>query len=331
MEGAGEGWDVIIAGAGFAGLATAAEIDAEKLLLDRFDVGTHQTSACATFVRVMEAFGCDGDILRTFDSLVLHMPRPLRVRIVEPLCTFDFHRTCQRLFSRSRADFIRTTVRSLEGGEVVTDGGRFPGRYFVDASGWRGVLTNDLGRRGRRLAFGIEVDTDWDDGDLHFFVDPRLIRWGYGWVFPTDGGSRVGVESYDTAEGLKASLGALLNRLGVEGRNLHGAPIPWDLRGGVHGRVFLVGDSAGVALPVTLEGIRRSLEAGRRCGRLLDEVVHGRLSLSEALRRHDAEVRRAQKAYRLLALLQRNICRPLDLALRHLARPRALQRLYLRV
>lgn len=92
-----------------------------------------------------------------------------------------------------------------------------------------------------------------------------------------------------------------------------------------------MGDAAGLALPVTLEGIRRSLVAGRRCGQLLDGVVQGRWSLEEALRRHDTEVRRAQKVYRLLALLQRNMCQPLDLAMRYLATPRALQRLYLRV
>lgn len=331
MGGPTEGWDVIIAGASFAGLATAAEVEARKLLLDRFPVGTHQVSACATFVRVMEDFGCGDAVLRTFDSIVLHMPRPLRVPLVEPLCTFDFQRMCQGLFARARAQFLRTTVRGLEGDEVVTDGGRFRGCYFVDASGWHGVLTTGAGRRERRLAFGIEVDADWDDGDLHFFVDRRLIRWGYGWIFPTDSGSRVGVASYDTAEGLKASLEALLGRIGAQGRNLHGAPIPWDLRGGVHGRIFLVGDSAGLALPVTLEGIRRSLEAGRRCGRLLNEVVHGRLGLDEALRRHDAEVRRAQRAYRALGFLQKGLSRPLGLAMRYLTRPRMVQRLYLRV
>lgn len=331
MDGSGEVWDVIIAGAGFAGLATAAEVHARKLLLDRFPVGGHQVSACATFVRVMEEFGCGSAILRTFDSIVLHMPRPLRVPLVEPLCTFDFGRLCRTLMARAQAEFLRTTVRGLEGDAVVTDAGRLRGRYLVDATGWAGALTNGAFRRGRRLAFGIEVDTDWDDGDLHLFVDPRLVRWGYGWAFPTAGGSRVGVGSYDTAQGLRASLAALLRRLGTEGGKPHGGPIPWDLRGGVHGRVFLVGDSAGVALPVTLEGIRRSLEAGRRCGRLLDEVVHGRLGLGEALRRHDAEVRRARRAYRLLGLLQGSICRPLDPLMRYLTRPRGLQRLYLRV
>jgi flavin-dependent dehydrogenase len=324
-------WDVVVAGASFAGLATAAEVDGKTLLLDRFDLGTHQTSACGTFVPVLEAFGCEDSILRTFDVLVLHMPRPIRIPLVHPLCTFDYARLCKGLFARSRATFLRATVRGLEGDEVVTDVGRFPGRCFVDATGWHGALTDGSNGRNRRLAFGLEVDTDWVDDDIHFLVDPRLVPWGAGWIFPTDDGARVGVASYGPAKGLRASLAALLRRLHVEGRNLHGGAIPWDLRGGAHGKVFLVGDAAGLALPLTLEGIRRSLEAGRRCGRLVDAIVHGRMDLEEGLRRHDAAVRQGERAYRLLTFIQRSVGKGLDPLIGQMSRPRALQKLYLGV
>lgn len=297
-------WDVIIAGASFAGLATATEIEADAAILDRFDVGSYQTSACGTFVRVLSKFGCEDSILRTFDTLVLHMPRPIHIPLIQPLCTFDHRRLCEGLSARSRARFFRATVQGLQGNEVVTDAGRFHGRYFIDATGWHAALTDTRRGDGRSLAFGLEVDTDWEDENIHFIVNPHIVPWGAAWIFPTDVGSRVGVGSSGPRRGLESCLATLLRCLGVEGRGIHGAAIPWDLRGGTQGNVFLVGDSAGMALPLTLEGIRRSLEEGRLCGAIVNDVTQGRLSLEEGLRRYDAVVRRSVGAYRSLTFIQ---------------------------
>jgi flavin-dependent dehydrogenase len=41
-------YDVIIAGASFAGLSVASRLQAKVLLIDRFDIGTYQISACGT-------------------------------------------------------------------------------------------------------------------------------------------------------------------------------------------------------------------------------------------------------------------------------------------
>jgi flavin-dependent dehydrogenase len=324
------GWDAVIAGASFAGLATAAEIRGRTVILDRQDLGTHQTSACGTFVRVLEEFGCKDAILRTFDSMFLHTPRPNRIRLVEPLCTFDYGRLCECLFRRSRARFMRATVRGREGRRVITDAGSFTGTCLVDATGWNSILTKGATVR-RHLAFGLEVDTDLEEEAMHFFVDPRIVRWGAAWIFPTNSGSRVGVASYGPTNALKARLKAFLRRLGVEGRNLHGGAIPWDLRGGVYENVFLVGDAAGMALPLTLEGIRRSLQAGRLCGRIVNDVIQGRISLDVGLQRYDASIRRGERAYRLLASIQRNLGKGLDPVVGIVARLRALQKLYLGV
>ncbi|MFQ5870981.1 MAG: NAD(P)/FAD-dependent oxidoreductase [Candidatus Geothermarchaeales archaeon] len=325
------GWDVVIAGASFAGLATATEIRAKAVILDRYDLGTHETSACGTFVRILKEFGCEEAILRTFDSIFLHAPRPNHIRLVEPLCTFDYRRLCERLFARGRAKFTRVTVRGVQGKDVITDAGPFTSRCLVDATGWSAVLTNGAMRRDRCLAFGLEVDTDWEDEAMHFIVNPRIVRKGVAWIFPTDAGSRVGVASYGPTNTLRSSLKAFLHRLGAEGYNLHGGAIPWDLQGGAHGKVFLVGDAAGLALPLTLEGIRRSLQAGRLCGRIVNEVIQDRISLEEGLQQYDASVLKGERAYRLLASIQRNLGKGLDPLIGYMCRPRALQKLYLGV
>jgi len=50
-------YDVIVVGASFAGLAVARELRGEILLIDRHEVGSHQTLACGTPLWVPEALG----------------------------------------------------------------------------------------------------------------------------------------------------------------------------------------------------------------------------------------------------------------------------------
>src|SRR6185436_11448994 len=69
--------DVVICGASFAGLATARELvgtGARVLLLDRYEVGERQTSACAAPTEWLEALGLEPSIRQTFGELVVHTP-----------------------------------------------------------------------------------------------------------------------------------------------------------------------------------------------------------------------------------------------------------------
>src|SRR5215217_7644856 len=70
--------DVLICGASFAGLAVARELrasGAKVLVLDRYEIGERQTSACAAPTEWLVNLGLDGSIRQTFGSLVVHTPR----------------------------------------------------------------------------------------------------------------------------------------------------------------------------------------------------------------------------------------------------------------
>ena len=55
-----EKYDVIIAGASFAGLAVASKItNGRALLIDRKYIGVHQTSACGTTIGLVKEVGCE--------------------------------------------------------------------------------------------------------------------------------------------------------------------------------------------------------------------------------------------------------------------------------
>src|SRR2546428_11114522 len=87
-------FDVVIAGASFAGLAVAQRLRGKRVvLLDRAPVGDGVTSACGAPVSIVRAMGAETSIPLVHDRLVLHTraggagwPPPA------PFCTFDYPR-----------------------------------------------------------------------------------------------------------------------------------------------------------------------------------------------------------------------------------------------
>ena len=74
-------YDVVIAGASFAGLATALQLRGRVLVLDHQPVGAGQTSACGTTLSALTALGAGHTVQQVHQDLVLHLtpgrgPRP---------------------------------------------------------------------------------------------------------------------------------------------------------------------------------------------------------------------------------------------------------------
>src|SRR2546421_5407173 len=93
--------DVLICGASFAGLAVARELagsGARVLMLDRYEVGERQTSACAAPTGWLEALGLEGSIRQTFSDLVIHTPHVTsKYRLPWTFSTFDYPELCALL------------------------------------------------------------------------------------------------------------------------------------------------------------------------------------------------------------------------------------------
>src|SRR5664279_4653669 len=69
--------DVLICGASFAGLAVARELagsGASVLVVDRYEIGERQTSACAMPTLWLQAMELEASLRQTFDELVVHTP-----------------------------------------------------------------------------------------------------------------------------------------------------------------------------------------------------------------------------------------------------------------
>jgi flavin-dependent dehydrogenase len=140
-------YDVIVAGASFAGLAVAQRLHGRVLLLDREPLGEGVTSACAAPVSVVEAMGAAESIQDVHDRLVLHTPRrSADWPLPEPFCTFDYGRFCRSAFGATGAEFRRTAVSGRRGATVLTGEGETSARFLIDATGWRAALVSVPGR-----------------------------------------------------------------------------------------------------------------------------------------------------------------------------------------
>src|ERR687893_1488298 len=101
----GGDWDVLVCGASFAGLAVARELSgsgARVLLIDRYEVGERQTSACGIPTAWLEALGLMGAHRQTFGELVVHTPHGTsRLDLPWTFSTFDYPELCRLLFDQS--------------------------------------------------------------------------------------------------------------------------------------------------------------------------------------------------------------------------------------
>jgi flavin-dependent dehydrogenase len=289
----GGAYDVLICGASFAGLAVARELagtEARVLVVDRYEIGERQTSACAAPTEWLEAMGVGESIRQTFGSLIVNTPHhTARFRLPWTFSTFDYRELCSLLWDQSDAEFETATVDGRSGTVVHTDRGDLEAPIAVDALGWKRVLAgNEYQPPDAPLSRGLEVHPHGSGDELEIWIDRSYVPAGYSWSFPAHDEVRIGVGSFDPRFHVKEPTVRLAADLDRDAVRYQGNWIPHKLRTATADGVFFVGDSAGHCLPLTAEGIRTAFYFGIACGRELRRVVEGRASVETALRRYAA-------------------------------------------
>jgi flavin-dependent dehydrogenase len=308
-------WDVLVCGASFAGLAVARELretGARVLVIDRYEIGERQTSACAAPTQWLLNLGLGDAVRQSFQDLVFHTPKAtFRWRLPWTFSTFDYRQLCEILASHGNAEFETAKVDGREGDVVRTDRGELRAPLIVDALGWRRVLSAGAAIQPpeARLSRGLEVHPDATGADLELWLDPKYVRAGYSWSFPARDELRVGVGSFDPHDHVKQPTVRLAGDLDLPAERYQGNWIPHQMRDAVEDGVFFAGDSAGHCLPTTAEGIRTALYFGLACGRQLRAVVEGRATREEALARYAAFHERKRYAFDWLLRVQRIVSR----------------------
>src|SRR5205807_2092313 len=186
-------YDVVICGASFAGLAVARELTgcgARVLMIDRYEIGERQTSACGIPTLWMHALGLQDAIQQTFPSLLVHTPHgTVRWELPWSFSTFDYRVMCALLREQSPdIPFETAKVDGRTGDETRVGVGSFEPRFHVKEPTVR--LSEDVERdpvrfQGNWIPHQIRAAT----GDGVFFVGDSA-----GHCLPT------------TAEGIRTAL-----------------------------------------------------------------------------------------------------------------------------
>ncbi len=307
--------DVLICGASFAGLAVARELagsGAEVLVIDRYEIGERQTSACGIPTGWLHALELTESLQQTFGELVVHTPyATMRYDLPWTFSTFDYRTLCALLAAQGSFEFETAKVDGRTGDVVHTDRGDVRAGLIVDGLGWRRVLGvgDNVQPPDAQLSRGLEVHPFGSGEDMEVWIDRSYVPAGYGWRFPADTELRIGVGSFDPRFHVREPTVRLATDLHAETVRYQGNWIPHALRDATEDGVFFVGDSAGHCLPLTAEGIRTALYFGIACGRELRAVIQETQSKQQALARYHAFSASHAAPFRWMLRVQRLVPR----------------------
>jgi flavin-dependent dehydrogenase len=315
LEGDAARADVLVCGASFAGLAVARELagsGADVLVVDRYEIGERQTSACAAPTPWLHAMGVREAIRQELPCMAFHTPHgSARFRLPWSWSSFDYRTLCKELWAQSDARFEVAKVDARSGDVVGTDRGPLTAPLIVDALGWRRVLGPGANVQppDAPISRGLEVHPDarGGDADLDIWIDRSLIRRGYAWSVPAAGEQRVGVGSYEPRDHVKEPTRDIAGRLGLPPVRYQGNWFPHALRPAAEDGVFFAGDSAGHCFPLSGEGIRTAFYFGIACGRELRRVLAGDSTREQALAAYGAFSDAHSRAFAIALRLQRLI------------------------
>jgi len=286
-----ESCDVIVLGAGPAGSSCArraAELGARVLVLEKSDFPRSKPCGAGLTDKALSLMAGEEEAVehRRFDSAEIAFGRhlSLMIRSSDTLIVTTTRRELDARLARSaetagaRIDFGRAATAMEEDGEGVwvtagTDSLSAP--YVVVADGARGAGRDMLGLTPVRLGGGAYVRAFPERGGRQdrlsqpVLFDITAARRGYGWVLPKRDHLNVGVFSQRPLDaGLVRELHDFLVHRGLDACRTEGPfafPIPVGRPRDALGtsRVLFVGDAAGLANPVTGEGISSAILSGR--------------------------------------------------------------------
>jgi flavin-dependent dehydrogenase len=182
--------DVLICGASFAGLAVARELagsGADVMVVDRYEIGERQTSACGIPTGWLHALELQEALQQTFPELVIHTPyTTVRYDLPWSFSTFDYRTLCGLLADQGSFQFETAKIDGRSAGAVHTDRGDIRASLIVDALGWRRVLGSgqNIQPPDALLSRGLEVHPFGTGRDLEIWIDRSYVPAGYGWSFP---------------------------------------------------------------------------------------------------------------------------------------------------
>ena len=324
-------FDVVVVGGGPAGSSaahmaakngcTVALIEKEKEIAE-----TVRTSG-VTWISDIKKFGIPEECYNPIKKFSFCSPKN-SVKIsgeIAKAAVLDVRKTYRFLANRAKTSgselFTSTNVTEVlkddtgkcSGVIAKSDGKQiqFNSKVVIDASGFVSVIAKELGYVTQWKKFGagaeFEVKTEKLEHDNWWLmVGQEYSPAGYAWIFPTSKDTArigVGIGKPDSDvdptvrlnELLEKKLGPIKDLGNIEKIEFHYGLIPNDgvSRKTVYDNLILVGDSAGQANPLVLEGIRYAIRFGEVAGQVAADAIKNGDTTERSLSPYEKEWKRA--------------------------------------
>ena len=304
-------YDIVIVGGGPAGSSaalTAAKKGMKVALLEKENsiAETVRTSG-VTWIQNIKEFGIPDDCFNPISNFSFCSPNN-EVSIKDSIpraAVLDVRKTYRWLSNEAQkagADiFVKTNIKDIiknEKGDIagvkgIGDKGEvtFHAKIIIDASGFSSTVCKAMGfvTQWERFGAGAEWEVKAENVDSQtwwLMVGQQYSPAGYAWIFPMrDNIVRIGVgvgkpeSDVDPTQRLKELMEIKLGPIKKLGKitpiEFHYGLIPNDglSRKTVYNNLILVGDSAGQANPLVLEGIRYAIKFGRVAGKVAADAI----------------------------------------------------------
>ena len=317
-------YDLVVVGAGPAGSSAAyaaAKNGIKTALLEKEEnvAQTVRTSG-VTWIDYAREFGIPEDCYNPIRTYNFCSPKN-RVSISDnkpKAVVLDVRKTYRFLADMAKKNgaeiFVNTNVT-----EVITENGRIVGvkasssnnemifraKMVIDASGFQSVVSKSLGlvKQWERFGVGAEYEAEVENikSDTWWLMVGQMYSpAGYAWIFPLGKNIvRIGVgvgkpESHvDPTQRLdeliEKGAGPIKDLGKITKKEFHYGLIPNEglSRKTVYDNLILVGDTAGMANPLVLEGIRYAIKYGRVAGDVASKAIKSGDTSEKALQYYE--------------------------------------------
>lgn len=287
--------------AGSSAALTAAKNGIKVAILEKEDsiAETVRTSG-VTWIQNIKEFGIPDDCFNPIKKFTFCSPNN-EVTISDTVpraAVLDVRKTYRWLATQAEKEgaeiFVKTNITDAiknEKGDIIGVKGTNPegevvfhAKVVIDASGFSSVVSKSMGfvtqweRFGAGAEYEVSVENVKED-TWWLMVGQQYSPAGYAWIFPLGKNIvRIGVgvgkpeSNIDPTQRLKEIMESKLGPIKKLGKikeiEFHYGLIPNDglSRKTVYNNLILVGDSAGQANPLVLEGIRYAIKFGKVAG-----------------------------------------------------------------
>lgn len=314
-------YDLVVVGGGPAGSSVAFEASKRGIkvaLIEKEEEIAHSVrTSGVTWIQSIKEFGIPDDCYNPIKNYSFCSPNN-EVTISDTIphaAVLDVRKTYRWLAEQAKNEgadiFLQTSIKDIiknkEGNITGVSGTNkegdiaFHAKIIVDASGFSSTISKAMGfvTQWERFGVGAEYEVSAENVDSEtwwLMVGQKYSPAGYAWIFPVGKNIvRIGVgvgkpdSAVDPTERLKELMDSKMGPIKKLGKitpiEFHYGLIPNDglSRKTVYNNLILVGDSAGQANPLVLEGIRYAIKYGRVAGKVAAAAIKSGITDEAAL------------------------------------------------